>query len=93
MMEPSTLRVALVDTGNLVKDILVLKEFWEMTGGKMSGKINVSMSTAEKGGKGLVVFGIGGKCKFYLDGLDRVFEAVPIVIEGLDFLLQHGVSF
>jgi len=36
-MEPSTLRVALVDTGNLVKDILVLKEFWEMTGGKMSG--------------------------------------------------------
>ena len=74
-MEPSTLRVALVDTGNQVKDILVLKEFWEMTRGKMSGKINVSMGTAEKGGKGLIVFGIGVKFKFYLDGLDRVFEA------------------
>ena len=34
------------------------------------------MGTAEKGGK--------GKFKFYLDGLDRVLEAEPIVIEWLN---------
>ena len=28
-------RLALVDTGNLVKDTLVSSEFWKMIGGKM----------------------------------------------------------
>ena len=51
--------LALVDTENLVKGILISKEFWEMMGGKMSGKSNACVDTAEKGGKRLRVLGKG----------------------------------
>ena len=44
------------------------KEFWKMMGEKMSGKRNICMGTAEKGGKGLKVLGKGENIKFYLDG-------------------------
>ena len=47
--------LALADTGNLVKGTLVSKEFWEMIGGNMSGKSNISVDTVEKGGRGLKV--------------------------------------
>ena len=53
-----------------------------MTRGKCQGRLMlVWAQQKEKGGKGLIVFGIGVKFKFYLDGLDRVLEAEPIVIE------------
>ena len=42
--------LALVDTGNLVKGTLVFKEFWEMIGGNMSGKSNISVGTIEEEG-------------------------------------------
>ncbi len=42
--------LALVDTGNLVKGTLVFKEFWEMIGGNMSGKSNISVGTVEEEG-------------------------------------------
>ena len=46
-------------------------------GEKMSGKRNICMGTAEKGGKGLKVLGKGENIKFYLDGLDWVFKVEP----------------
>ena len=49
--------LALVDTGNLVKDTLVSSEFWKMIGGKMLEESNARVNTAEKGGKGLRVLG------------------------------------
>ena len=56
-----------------------------MTRGKCQGRLMlVWAQQKEKGGKGLIVFGIGVKFKFYLDGLDRVLEAEPIVIEWLN---------
>ena len=63
--------LALVDTGNLVKDTLVSSEFWKMIGGKMVEESNARVNTAEKGGKGLKVLGKGERIRFYLDGLDR----------------------
>ena len=80
--------LALVDTGNLEKSILVSSEFWEMIDGKMLEKSNVHEGTAEKGGKGLKVLGKGEKIKFYKDGLDQVFEVQPRLIEGLNPALQ-----
>ena len=76
--------LALVDTGNLVKDELVSSEFWKAIGGKMLDKSDARVHTAEKGGKGLRVLGRGEKIKYYLDGLDCRFEVEPIVIEGLN---------
>ena len=40
----------------------------------MIERSDARVSTAEKGGKGLKVLGKGEKMKFYLDGLDRIFE-------------------
>jgi len=83
----------LVDTGNLVTSTLVSKEFWETLKGKMSGTSNARMDTVEKGGKGLKVLGIGEIFKFYLDGLDQLFEVEPIVIEGLNHAENLGLLF
>ena len=44
-------RLALVDTGNLVKGTLVSSEFWKMIGGKMLEESNSRVNTVEKGGK------------------------------------------
>ena len=51
------------------------------------------MSTTEKGGKGLKVLGKGEKMKFYMDGLDCIFEVEPIVIEGLNHAVNFGIEF
>jgi len=49
--------LALVDTGNLVKGTLVSSEFCKILRGKMIEDSNARMHTAEKGGKGLGVWG------------------------------------
>ena len=59
----------------------------------MSTRSNARVGTAEKGGKGLKVIGKGEKFKFYLDGLDKVFEVEPIVIEGLNHAVNLGMEF
>ena len=59
----------------------------------MIEKSDARVSTAEKGGKGLKVLGKGVKMKFYLDGLDRIFEVEPIVIEGLNHAINFGIEF
>ena len=64
-------RLALVDTGNLVKGTLVSSEFWKMMGGKMVEESNARVNTAEKGGKELKVLGKGERIRLYFDGLDR----------------------
>ena len=46
-----------------------------------------------KGGKGLKVIGMERKFKFYLDGLDQVFEVEPIVIEELNHAINLGLEF
>ena len=45
--------LALVDTENLVKSTLVSKEFWDLKGGKVTGKCDLRVGTSEKEGKGL----------------------------------------
>jgi len=83
--------LALVDTGNLVTSTLVSKEFWETVKGKKSGTSNARVGTVEKGGKGLKVLGKGETFKFYLNGLDQLFEVGPIVIEGLNHAINLGL--
>jgi len=43
--------------------------------------------------KGLKMIGMGRKFKFYLDGLDQVFEVEPIVIEELNHAINLGLEF
>ena len=81
----------MVDTGNLVTSTLVSKEFWETVKGKKSGTSNARVGTVEKGGKGLKVLGKGETFKFYLNGLDQLFEVGPIVIEGLNHAINLGL--
>ena len=59
----------------------------------MSRMSNVKIGTAEKGGKGPKVLGIGETFKFYLIGLDQVFEVEPMVIEGLNHAGNLGLEF
>ena len=59
----------------------------------MIEKSDARVSTAEKGGKGLKVLGKGEKMKFYLNGLDQIFEVEPIVIEGLNHAVNFGIEF
>ena len=59
----------------------------------MSGKSNACVGPAEEGGKGLQVLGKGEKIKFYLDGLDRVFEVKPTVIKRLNHAVNFGMEF
>ena len=65
---------------------LVSKEFWEAVNGKMSETSNIRVGTGEKEGKGLK--GIGETFKFYLNGLDQLFEVKPIVLEGLKHVVN-----
>ena len=85
--------LALVDNENLVRGTLMSSEFWDTIGEKMLEKSNARVSTAEKGGKGFKVLRKGEKMRFYWDGLDRVFEVEPIVIEGLNHALNFGIEF
>ena len=59
----------------------------------MLERSNAKVSKVEKVGKGLKVLGKGEKIKFYLDGLDRVFEVESIVIEGLNHAVNFGIEF
>ena len=59
----------------------------------MLERSNAKVSKVEKVGKGLKVLGKGEKLKFYLDGLDRVFEVESIVIEGLNHAVNFGIEF
>ena len=64
-----------------------------MIGGQLLEKSNVREDTAENGGIGLWVLGKGEKIEFYLNGLGRVLELEPIVIEGLNYAVNFVIEF
>ena len=86
-------RLALVDTGNLVRATLVSKEFWDEISGDIEEECDFRVGTADKDGEGLKVIGWGKEFKFFLDGIQEPFKVKPIVIEGLSHAVNLGLEF
>ena len=60
--------LVLKDTGNLVHSAIVLGEFWEVIGGKMSKSMDYKVVAADGQSDGLQVLGIGEPWPIYLEG-------------------------
>ena len=61
--------LALIDTGNLVHSAIVLGEFWEVIGGKLSKSMDCKVGTADGQSDGLQVLGIGEPGPIYLEDM------------------------
>ena len=64
--------LVLIDTGDLVHSAIVLGEFWEALGDKMSKSMDYKVGTADGQSDGLQVLGIGEPWPIYLEGWKNV---------------------
>ena len=75
--------ISLIDTGNLLHSAIVLGEFWEAIGGKISNSMDYKVGTTDGQSEGLQVLGIGKPWPVYLEGMEEYYILEPLVIRGL----------
>ena len=59
MKQQNVLRLALINTGNLVRSAIVSGAFWEFIGGQISCAMDYKVGTADGQSEGLQVLGVG----------------------------------
>ena len=78
---------------NLVHSAIVLEEFCEAIGGKISNSMDYKVGTAEGQSEGLQVIGVGKPWPIYLEGMEEFYILEPLVIRGLSHNVNLGISF
>ena len=93
MKQRNLFGLVLIDTGNLEHSAIVLEEFWEVIGEKISNSMDCKVGTADGQSKGLQVLGEGEPWPIYLEGIEECYILEPLVIRGLSHSMNLGISF